>query len=297
MSAGSLSRHAYLAAGTPLIVLCATFVAIRCFMSFRLFKRLLIDDYISIVGLIFVTVAFAMNDLIIRRFLDPTAPHPWLVKLAVVITVVIAFVLWTTKAPILVVYLKIFNVTRWLVYACYATLTLSGIAYICALSPTFMRCHPSSKSIPVEELLRCVSGTTLTGVISGYIALFQDVIILLLPMPSIYGLHLRLSKKLAIGAVFASGILAIAASIVSLYFKYRAHTGESENLARMLCAVIEGTIAVMVGCAPSAKNFWKTFLSPRRYKSTEIPTHMRANISPLKHASQQSEENELRYLP
>ncbi|KYK61251.1 hypothetical protein DCS_02393 [Drechmeria coniospora] len=214
---GSLSREAYLATGIPLIVVCAGFVTVRCLMSIRGVRKLVIDDYFSIVALLLVIVAFSLNDVIIR--------------------LIIAFMLWTTKAPILVVYVKLFGVKKWIVHSCYAGLALSGAAYMCAMAPTFLRCHPGTDDTTMLHLGHCVTGTTLTGVISGFVALVQDMVILVLPMPCIYNLHLAPGKKLAVGAVFCSGFLAIAASVVSLYFKFRAYRGErSDTLATMLCA-------------------------------------------------------------
>ncbi|KAK1141314.1 hypothetical protein N8T08_009221 [Aspergillus melleus] len=237
---GTLSPGAYLAAGTPLIVTCAGFVGVRCAMNFRVYKRLLIADYVSMLGFAFVTIAFAMNHVIIQRFANPLGSLNWLnqvrfsfdiltcvwltsEQVAVVITVIIAFELWTTKAPIMLVYVRIFGIKKWLEYVCYTSLAISGLAYICAMSPTFMRCDPNAKSATLEDLAYCTTA--------------QDVLIFFLPMPLVYQLHLRPAKKLAVGAVFFSGILGIAASIASLYFKYRAYKGAtSDTLSTMLCA-------------------------------------------------------------
>ncbi|KAI9035719.1 uncharacterized protein KD926_002970 [Aspergillus affinis] len=178
-----------------------------------------------------------MNHVIIQRFANPLGSLNWLNRVAVVITVIIALELWTTKAPIMLVYVRLFGIKKWLEYVCYTSLAISGLAYICAMSPTFMRCDPNAKSATLEDLGYCTTGTTLTGVISGFIALAQDVLIFVLPMPLVYQLHLRPAKKLAVGAVFFSGILGIAASIASLYFKYRAYKGAtSDTLSTMLCA-------------------------------------------------------------
>ncbi|KAJ5101067.1 hypothetical protein N7456_007119 [Penicillium angulare] len=306
MSSSSMSLDAYVAAGTPVIVLCAAFVAVRCFMNLKAYKWLLIDDCmpfgsscegkfnessltttaflldVSFIGLAFVITAFSMNDIIIQRenhfrrtqlreyiltsfdnvsgFNNPVNHLNWLNNFAVIITVIVAFELWTTKIPILLVYIKLFGVRRWLRFVCYGTIALSGIIYVCAMSPTFIRCNTSVKSATLADLEVCTTGTTLTGVISGFVALAEDVLIFFLPIPLVRGLHLPTHKRLAVGAVFFSGILyislsflvitcllfptaddvifsGIVASIVSLYFKYMAYQGAtSDTLATMLCA-------------------------------------------------------------
>ncbi|PCG93868.1 Hypothetical protein PENO1_073360 [Penicillium occitanis (nom. inval.)] len=293
-STGTLSPDAYVAAGTPLIAICAGFVVVRCFISVRVCKKLPIDDYISIFGLALVTVAFAMNDVIIKRFTDPTASISWLLMVAVVITVIVAFTLWATKVPILIVYIKIFGIKKWVRYICYTCIAV-GVAYICVMGPRFMRCHPGSQSMTELDLAYCVTGTTLTGVISGFIALAEDMLIFILPMPLIYQLRLAPGKRLAVATVFFTGILAIAASVVSLYFKYRAYNGEtSDTLATMLCAVLEGTIAIIVGCVPAVKNFWSTIFSSRRYINIKAgrTTSFNNNISRPNPTFQLDDESE-----
>ncbi|PWY88423.1 hypothetical protein BO70DRAFT_394133 [Aspergillus heteromorphus CBS 117.55] len=281
---GTLSTGAYVAVGTPLIVLCAGFVALRCWMSYRVYKKLLIADYLSILGCALVTIAFSMNDIIIQRFMNPTHSLNWLNCMAVVITVVIAFELWTTKVPILLLYVKLFGIQKWLRWTCHACLAITGVAYICVMAPTFMRCNPSTTEATLTDLAVCTTGTTLTGVLSGFIALAQDVLIFFLPIPLVLNLHMPRGRKLAVGAVFFTGILGIVASIVSLYFKWEAYTGAvSDTLATMLCAVIEGTTAIMVGCAPSIKQFWSTTVGtslsssgPTRDTNTEYASSHRS---------------------
>ncbi|PLB49070.1 hypothetical protein P170DRAFT_475396 [Aspergillus steynii IBT 23096] len=149
---GTLSPGAYLAAGTPLIVACAGFVGIRCAMNIKVYKKLFIADYVSILGFAFVTIVFAMNHVIIQRFANPLGSLNWLNRVAVVITVIITFELWTEKAPILLIYVRLFGIKKWLEYVCYTNLAISALAYICAMSPTFMRCDPNAKSATLEDL-------------------------------------------------------------------------------------------------------------------------------------------------
>ncbi|KAL4905010.1 hypothetical protein BDW74DRAFT_185450 [Aspergillus multicolor] len=264
MSSGStLSLDAYLAAGIPLIVLCAGFVGLRCWMNFRVYRRFLVADYLSILGWAFVTIAFAMNHVIIQKFINPSNPNslPWLNRMAIVITIIVALELFTTKVPILLVYIQLFRVHAWLTYTCYACIVFSGLAYTCFMAPTFIKCPGPAET--VAALQRCTAGTTLTGAMSAFVALAQDVVIFGLPMPIVRSLQMPRAKKVVVGAVFFSGVLGIAASIASLYFKWRAYKGMvSDTLATMLCAVIEGTIAIMIGCAPAMKQFWSKIVIP-----------------------------------
>lgn len=126
--------------------------------------------------------------------------------MATVITVVVAFVLWTSKAPMLLLYTKIFSVHTWLRYWCYGTLGLSFVWLICAMSPTFISC-PRSNTVTPQEMLQCVEATRLTGIISGVAALLTDLIIILLPLPAVAKLQLPAAKRWGLAFLFLSGVL------------------------------------------------------------------------------------------
>jgi len=184
--------------------------------------------------------------------------------MGIVITVIVDCALWTTKAPIIFVYVKIFGIKPWLRYTCYFTLVGTALLYLGASVPTFIDCHSYGNEVTPQALGVCVKGTTLTGVIIAFAALVADAIIFVLPIPSIIGLHLAPRKKIAVGVVFCTGILyvlkflsayyalptcillltlglsppysGIAASIVSLYYKWSANNGQrSDTLTAMLC--------------------------------------------------------------
>lgn len=129
--------------------------------------------------------------------------------MGVAVGVVIAFALWTSKVPILLVYVNIFGIKRWMRWACYTTVVLTGLMFFFSLMPTFLRCRPSNPAMTPEEFQLCVSGTTLTGVITGFIAVFADALIFILPISAIRDLRLPPAKKLALAGVFASGILSV----------------------------------------------------------------------------------------
>lgn len=128
-------------------------------------------------------------------------------QMGIVITVLIAIALWACKAPILLLYVKLFGVHRWLRYSCYLTLALSGVLMIAAMAPTFAWCRFGDEPLQAGVLNTCVHGTTLTGVITGFITTPADVVILLLPMPAIYELRLDSRRKYGLAVVFFSGFL------------------------------------------------------------------------------------------
>ncbi|KAI0482758.1 hypothetical protein GGR56DRAFT_205963 [Xylariaceae sp. FL0804] len=256
-----LSRVAYVGVGTVFIVICAAFVTLRLIVALRQHGKLFADDYFSLFGLALIITTFALNDIIIREFTHVT-DLVWIIQMGMVILVLINLTLWACKAPILFLYARIFGVRRWLRWTSYATLAFSALGLLLSLVPTFARCHPYETPLTAEALVVCTSGTTLTAVIAGFIALAADLVALVLPMPAIRDLHLPTGRKAGLAVVFLSGILGIAASVVSLYYKFQIYLyGTSGTLITMLMSVIECTVAIIVGCAPATKAFWSLYVS------------------------------------
>jgi hypothetical protein len=127
--------------------------------------------------------------------------------MSIVITVVLAFTLWSAKAPILFLFVKIFGVRRWLRYACYATLSISALTWILALIPTLTRCPVNDSSFGLSDLPVCIFGSSLSGIISSCMAIAVDITIFFLPIGPILALKLPLSRRLGVILVFCLGIL------------------------------------------------------------------------------------------
>ncbi|KAI1249226.1 hypothetical protein MGN70_008837 [Eutypa lata] len=115
--------------------------------------------------------------------------------------------LWLSKAPIIFVYLRLFGIHKWLRYISWATLVVAALVYIAGLIFTLVKCpvDPNNATFPAYQ--DCAASNTLTGVISGFVSVVVDMIIFTLPIPIILRLKLEMSKKIALGLTFFSGIL------------------------------------------------------------------------------------------
>ncbi|KAI0843639.1 hypothetical protein F5Y06DRAFT_291558 [Hypoxylon sp. FL0890] len=116
-----------------------------------------------------------------------------------------------------------------------------------------------SRSIEVDTsfLDQCINTTVSAGVANGATAVITDVIIIVLPLPIIAGLRLPLHKKIGLAIIFLTGIFAIVASAISLWFKSMSLAGNSTAFAPTLfCTIIECSLAIMVGCAPALIACW-----------------------------------------
>ncbi|KAI1330889.1 hypothetical protein F5Y16DRAFT_361517 [Xylariaceae sp. FL0255] len=253
----------YEGVGIPLVVIATILVAARCWVNYHIAHgRLYLHDYMSIIGLTFLIITYAVNDTIIRTVSAQTLDLPFLFRLAIVIIILVQGTLWFSKAPILFLYVQLFGLHRWLRYISYLALSIAALVYIVGLIYTLVKC--STNHVTLEAYQVCAYSNTLVGVISGFISVVLDAIIFILPIPVIVGLKLEISKKIGLAVTFLSGILGIAASAIALYYKYQALSGDGTQLiAPIFFFTIEAFVAIAVGCAPAMRSFWKRYVVPK----------------------------------
>lgn len=66
---------------------------------------------------------------------------------------------------------------------------------------------------------------TIPGLVHGGLNVVADVVLVLLPIPIITKLHVPTSKKIAISAIFATGVLALICSILAVYYRIQISYG------------------------------------------------------------------------
>ena len=112
-----------------------------------------------------------------------------------------------SKAAIIFLYLRVFKPHRWLRHSCYALLFTTLVFWVnIPLSLAF--CTPQNgESWNMVTLTRCGAKLALVGAVQGAFSIFQDLLLLVLPLPIIWELHLSTRKKIALSAVFLFGLL------------------------------------------------------------------------------------------
>ncbi|KAI0598804.1 hypothetical protein F4775DRAFT_591920 [Biscogniauxia sp. FL1348] len=231
-----VSTETYLGVGSVLLVLAAIFVAIRCAISITQTKKIHVDDGIAVVGLLFVLAAFIVQYYIIQGFRDPTTSPVWAIKMGVCVVILILFSLWTTKAPILLLYVKLFGIYWWVRWASYITLVVTALCFIAAMAITLAHCDLTSGYAEPTALDQCITASATGAIFSGFIAVFTDVIIFCLPIPAITRMNIATSKKQA-----------------DIPIGLRAAT--------IFLIHIECVVALSIGCAPAVKAFWSKYIS------------------------------------
>ena len=117
--------------------------------------------------------------------------------------------MWTSKAPIVLLYVRIFRVEGWLRRLGYGLLALTALAYILGATVSICPVKDLNPMDPTSMLYlgKCADKSSKAGVAVGAISVLTDVIILLLPIRSIVRMQLPLRKKVGVLCVFLTGIL------------------------------------------------------------------------------------------
>ena len=114
--------------------------------------------------------------------------------------------LFFAKLSILLLFRRVFNISRNFRFAWYAVTTIWCLYILAVELVTLLSCIPIHKQWHPLEKGHCISLVTFT-VDSGYINIITDFIILFLPLPMVWNLQLKPELKLGLLGVFATGLL------------------------------------------------------------------------------------------
>ncbi|KAI1360790.1 hypothetical protein F5Y08DRAFT_39639 [Xylaria arbuscula] len=258
-----LSKGAIDALKVLFVALALVAVALRLVANWKYNRRLLVDDYISVSAIPFLISVAVLSDEAGNGFHDPSISPHRVAQLAVAISVLTPLALWTCKAPILFLYLRLFGIKKWLRVISYITLAITAAVYTAGIVAIPPACTPHSSELSKGFIEGCQTRTRIINVFTGSFSVLADVIILVLPLPVVFGLTLLVRSKVGLAFLFLSGLFAIAASVLSLWFKAVSLKRPATSLALSILATItECSVALIVGCVPSLRVLWSKILRP-----------------------------------
>ncbi|KAI0466123.1 hypothetical protein F4859DRAFT_332783 [Xylaria cf. heliscus] len=238
-------------------------VSLRLIANWKYNRRLLVDDYISISAIPFLIAVAVLSDFAGNGFHDPNVPPYTVAQLAVSISVTTPLALWTCKAPILFLYLRLFGIKKWLRITSYTILTVTAAVYASGIIAVPPACTPRTRNLSEDFINNCQGRTRMINVYLGSVSVLADIVILILPLPIVFGLKLVVKSRVGLLLLFLSGLFAIAASIISLYFKAESLKLPDTSLAlSILATTTECAVALIVGCVPSLRVLWSKILKP-----------------------------------
>jgi hypothetical protein len=126
----------------------------------------------------------------------------------------------TAKGSILLLYLRIFNPSVQLRQCVAATLVITGIFAIPSLPLFSFYCAPNATTTTWAPSIAntCASANLWAAVLQVADAMI-NLVIFLLPLPSIFRLHLSMKRRLLLAFVLMHGVFALAASIVGAVYR------------------------------------------------------------------------------
>ncbi|KAI1412117.1 hypothetical protein F5Y13DRAFT_200110 [Hypoxylon sp. FL1857] len=258
-----LSPDQFLALGICLVSVAAIFVTVRVTIGLKKTGRLYADDCLSIIGVLAIAANIALNyeGVIVGSNLDLQNPLPQLrllYQLGEADIFAFGSVTWLSKAPILLLLIRLFGVKIWLRIIAYVALVVSGLIVLGATSYSAALCDPKGLG-GIDFSAQCALAGARGSIIVGFVGLILDLTIFVLPLPVIFRLNLPFNKKLGLAVVFMSGIFAIIASAAGVYFKFRALSGELvDQEASGTMTIVECSITLVAGCAPATYTFWSS---------------------------------------
>ncbi|KAF3390003.1 hypothetical protein DPV78_011518 [Talaromyces pinophilus] len=172
------------------------------------------------------------------------------------------------KLAILMFYYALLNVMQFWKYVIYV---VSGIivAYTLAIFLALIfACHPVERNWdaipPFWEIDHCIdrAGLYLATAITNTMS---DIILILIPIPIIWKLHVTVRQKLGIAAILGVGCMTVIISIVRLATIYPLVTSNDQPYEMALASIliiIECDFAIICGCLPYLRQFLRRY-APR----------------------------------
>ncbi|OCL06346.1 hypothetical protein AOQ84DRAFT_321579 [Glonium stellatum] len=211
-------------------------------------------------------------------FLD--APY---IKKIFVMSLFYGPMLFLAKAAILLLYLRAFQPKMWLRVGVYITLAILFCSYFMTVPLVFVYCMPhNGRAWDINVLSNCDHLET-PGLVQGAINIAADVTIFILPLPIIFRLHMPTNKKIAVASMFATGLFALIASVLTMYYRtlnVRGIDPSWTGVETYICVQAEVYVAICVSCMPSLARFWKT---------TVVETKLYGSLQSLFHPMKSSQ--------
>ncbi|KAI0395441.1 hypothetical protein F5Y17DRAFT_198497 [Xylariaceae sp. FL0594] len=255
-----------IAISTVAIALTTSFVLVRLYSSLRVTRSLGLEDWLCLVAMI-----FAFGYIGITLSLSYVSRHIWDVpliwftedywKYRFAGNTLQALAYFTSRLPILLLYLRLFGTRKSFRFAVYFAIAAAFGLYLTSIPLISYFCTPSPGgdwgSLDVfAKCKRLLDWALVQG--SGDIAL--NVYILLLPVPPIMRLHMPLNKKLGILAIFLTGLLAVISSALGLYYRYKLSFTPDVNWNEgnfISLSIVETNLAIICSCMPACASFLK----------------------------------------
>ncbi|PVI01876.1 hypothetical protein DM02DRAFT_470802, partial [Periconia macrospinosa] len=264
--------------GISLAIVAGIFLALRLRIYIKLNRGLVLDDVFLIISYI-----LAMSYTVQASTLGRLCRHTWdtplseinsdYVKKLFATSIIYGPMFFFVKAAILILYHRAFKPKAWMRYSCWVLGVIFVGAYWQTIPQSFLYCMPHNGKPWDAIVLENCNHLKIPGLVHGAMNVAADLIMVLLPVPIIAKLHISLSKKIALSAVFATGLLALVCSVLGVYYRVKISYGKDpvwSNAQAWIVIQAEIYASICVACAPSLAKLWKLdFKSTRLYATLQ----------------------------
>ncbi|KAI1477572.1 hypothetical protein F4774DRAFT_193048 [Daldinia eschscholtzii] len=115
--------------------------------------------------------------------------------------------LFFAKAPILLFYIRVFRIKRWLRVTCYIVLATTAVVYAACAIYSGVNCIPGNNIYSLSFLSRCLERNFIPVLVRCFTSITSDAVAISLPLAVVTKLKLPVPKKMALALVFMMGIL------------------------------------------------------------------------------------------
>ncbi|KAL8995928.1 MAG: hypothetical protein Q9188_006693 [Gyalolechia gomerana] len=258
----SNSYHAYITAAIC-IFLILIFAVLRTYSNIYIRRHRTLDDYTFMLATICTTIYISLVIALLSKGLFGT--HVWELTLGELRNTPFLLVLlleslwgpfvWFIKLSLFQLYLHLFGTLRWMKWAVWMGIVVTGLFYLSITVAKLAMCAPrgSQTYIMAFSTARC-SRAKVLGVITGVFNILSDLYLLIIPIPAILGLNVRTPKKMGTLAVFMTGIIAVTASILGLIYRIKLNSNKDDTwriVPFYLAVLVEMTCGIVVLSMPA----------------------------------------------
>ncbi|KAL6717346.1 hypothetical protein ACLMJK_005261 [Lecanora helva] len=168
-----------------------------------------------------------------------------------------------------------FTVIWWAIWLCFWYNVLYAISLIITVTTECV-----GKADKVAKGQQCVNEYAVLTCAS-VINVSSDLMILVIPIVSVWGLQMPAGKKLKLSAIFFVGALAVMSSIARLAYQLAVKDEPNQSLITMILSLLnlaEQFIGVVVSCMPALPAFYRHFRSKGTSKNSNNHGGLSASI-------------------
>ncbi|KAI4087640.1 MAG: hypothetical protein LQ344_006638 [Seirophora lacunosa] len=194
------------------------------------------------------------------------------------------------KLALFLLYLRTFGPNKRFRYVTYAAISINVAFYTATTIQTGILCVRRSSETWLQSLAspRWQSNSVPLSYEHGVFGLISNIFIYCLPLPVVWQLQMPVRRKLAVSAIFATGLLAIVASALGLYYRIEIATEVDQFWVLppiLLVSIVEVCVEIICGSMPALAS---SFRHRRSKLNFSLPSSLKHLLLPYAGRSSRS---------